>query len=349
MNLLRGLSKTFVRICIYLILFLCAYRIVFPSLYHGLAKMFDDEFESSGDSCKPRAMIIDGPSLLIVMADTALDGLRDLFLVFVQRCRAVVAWRVSPDQKRELVDLIKNGVPGVRTLAVGDAANDVAMIQAAHVGVGIRGEEGLQAVNAADYAIAQFRYLSPLMLKHGHLNYVRMCGLICFMFYKNILMSTAQFWFNFNCGFSGQKYYTEGSIQLFNLFYSSAPILMYAVYDMIVLPENCYRFPQLYISGINNNHFKSNVFWSWILAALFESVIFSVIPLYLLQGSREGVFATFWESGATCMTAIVITVNCKLLFLHTRWRLVHFYVLFAFWFCSVMDIIRICHQLHYFF
>jgi P-type E1-E2 ATPase len=77
-------------------------------------------------------------------------------------------------------------------------------------GVGIKGEEGLQAVNSADFAIAQFRYLSDLMLKHGRYNYIRMSSLVCYMFYKNILMSIAQFWFNFNCGFSGQKYYTEG-------------------------------------------------------------------------------------------------------------------------------------------
>ncbi len=41
------------------------------------------------------------------------------------------------------------------TLAIGDGANDVSMIQAADVGVGISGEEGLQAVNSSDYAIAQ--------------------------------------------------------------------------------------------------------------------------------------------------------------------------------------------------
>ena len=63
-------------------------------------------------------------------------------------------------------------------LVLGDGANDVAMIQEAHVGVGIRGEEGLQAVNSADYAIAQFRFLSQLTLKHGRYNYIRMSNLV---------------------------------------------------------------------------------------------------------------------------------------------------------------------------
>ena len=93
--------------------------------------------------------------------------MQDALLSFSNRCRAVVACRVSPDQKRSMVKLVKQGVPGVRTLSIGDGANDVAMIQEAHIGVGIRGEEGVQAVNASDFAIAQFRYLQILMLKVG--------------------------------------------------------------------------------------------------------------------------------------------------------------------------------------
>lgn len=46
---------------------------------------------------------------------------------------------------------------GEVTLAIGDGANDVAMIQKAHVGVGISGVEGLQAATASDYAIAQVK------------------------------------------------------------------------------------------------------------------------------------------------------------------------------------------------
>jgi P-type E1-E2 ATPase len=47
------------------------------------------------------------------------------------------------------------------------------MIQAADVGVGISGEEGLQAANSSDYAIAQFRFLKKLLLVHGHWSYAR--------------------------------------------------------------------------------------------------------------------------------------------------------------------------------
>lgn len=222
--------------------------------------------DEQATAMKPRALIIDGQSLLIAMADHAENGLRDLLLDLSQRCRAVVGCRVSPDQKREMVHLVKTGVPNVRTLSIGDGANDVAMIQEAHIGVGIKGEEGLQAVNSADYAIAQFRYLSGLTLKHGRYNYIRMSSLVCYMFYKNILMSVAQFWFNFSCAFSGQKYYTEGAIQLYNLAYTSIPILLMAIYDMDIAPKLIHQYPQLYQGGVNDEYFKVRLVLNSILA-----------------------------------------------------------------------------------
>lgn len=58
--------------------------------------------------------------------------------------------------------------------------NDVC--QAADVGVGISGEEGLQAVNSSDYAIAQFRFLKKLLLVHGHWSYARNSNMCVLMF-----------------------------------------------------------------------------------------------------------------------------------------------------------------------
>ena len=78
---------------------------------------------------------------------------------------------MSPLQKALVVKLVKEGI-GALTLAIGDGANDVSMIQAADVGVGISGEEGLQAVNSSDYAIAQVSLIYTLGRKgyevHDH-------------------------------------------------------------------------------------------------------------------------------------------------------------------------------------
>lgn len=101
--------------------------------------------------------------------------------------------RVSPLQKALVVKLVKKNLKAI-LLAIGDGANDVSMIQAAHVGVGISGVEGLQAARSADVAIGQFRYLRKLLLVHGAWSYQRISKVILFSFYKNITLYMTQFW-----------------------------------------------------------------------------------------------------------------------------------------------------------
>uniref|UniRef100_A0ACB8E5T2 ATPase class I type 8B member 4 n=1 Tax=Sphaerodactylus townsendi TaxID=933632 RepID=A0ACB8E5T2_9SAUR len=111
--------------------------------------------------------------------------------------------RVTPLQKAQVVDLVKKCRKAI-TLAVGDGSNDIGMIKNAHIGVGISGQEGRQAVLNSDYSIAQFRYLQRLLLVHGRWSYFRMCKFLCYFFYKNIAFTLVHFWFGFFCGFSAQ-------------------------------------------------------------------------------------------------------------------------------------------------
>lgn len=114
-------------------------------------------------------LVIDGAALSQGLAD---DRHKHLLLLLATQCEGVICCRVSPMQKALVTRMVREGL-GVMTLAIGDGANDVSMIQAADVGVGISGEEGLQAVNSSDYAIAQFRFLKRLLLVHGHWSYAR--------------------------------------------------------------------------------------------------------------------------------------------------------------------------------
>ena len=111
-------------------------------------------------------------------------------------CHSVVACRARKDQKAELLTLIRAHFPSAVTLAVGDGANDVAMIKAGHVGVGIIGKEGMQAVNSSDFAVGQFRFLRGLLLVHGRFINRRLSTLCFYMFYKNIVQTLVQFWFS---------------------------------------------------------------------------------------------------------------------------------------------------------
>lgn len=111
----------------------------------------------------------------------------------------VLACRVSPKQKAEIVMLVRNDPDdkNIISLAIGDGANDVNMINAAHVGVGISGLEGQQAARAADYSIGQFRYLKNLMFVHGREAYRRNSYLVLYMFYKNVLVVLPLFFYGF--------------------------------------------------------------------------------------------------------------------------------------------------------
>ena len=125
------------------------------------------------------AIIIDGDTLKLALD----DSIKRKFLLLCRRCRSVLCCRVSPSQKAAVVNMVKTGLDCL-TLAIGDGANDVAMIQEAHVGVGIAGVEGRAAVMSSDYAIGQFRFLTRLVLVHGRWSYRRLAETIANFFYK---------------------------------------------------------------------------------------------------------------------------------------------------------------------
>ena len=69
--------------------------------------------------------------------------MKQSFLTLTDQMDVVIACRVSPKQKGDIVQMIRERFPDKMTLAVGDGANDVAMINKAHVGIGIAGREGM--------------------------------------------------------------------------------------------------------------------------------------------------------------------------------------------------------------
>eukprot|EP00605_Chrysophyceae_sp_TOSAG23-4_P001892 GSChrysophyteH1.ASY1.ANO1.2089.1 assembled CDS len=269
---------------------------------------FDFALEEDGlATMRPWFLIIDGATLSIALDDKTVDGMRYLLSELSMRCRSVIGCRVSPAQKRELTVFLAEQEDST-VLSIGDGANDMPMIRAANIGIGLLGQEGNQAASVADYGISQFRYLSPLIIKHGQSNYMRLSNLICFVFYKNFLLSLCMYWFNFNCGFTGQNFITEGAIQMYNLFYTSMPILYYASYDMHVSKNTFYRFPQTYRACINSD------------------CVSSIMPVFLLQGLNvaDGTLSSMWEAGTLTMTTIVIVVNLKLIFVQNKFHWSHY-------------------------
>jgi len=145
------------------------------------------------------SLVIDGKTLSFVLSDLASQ---ENFFRLGCRASTVICCRVSPKQKSQVVGLAKRFTTKV-TLSIGDGANDVPMIMESHIGVGIRGKEGSQAVRSADYAIGQFKFLRVLLMAHGRWGYRRVSLFVCYYFYKNVILVFCELWFAFYNGYSG--------------------------------------------------------------------------------------------------------------------------------------------------
>ncbi|GLE01036.1 hypothetical protein PINS_up009849 [Pythium insidiosum] len=261
------------------------------------------------------ALVIDGETLEVALAECPL-----LLLSVAQQCNAVIACRVSPAQKAELVRLVRENNPEVRTLAIGDGANDVSMIQCAHVGVGISGQEGMQAANSSDYAIAQFRFLARLLLVHGRWNYIRMGKLILYIFYKNVMMNLTQFWYMIFTGFSGQKFFLEWGLQGYNLLFTALPIVLVSTFEQDVPAKYAQNYPVLYRVGQENSHFNTKIVWGWISSCVWESIVISLGTIYGMKYLLDsGETPTMWVYGCVAFTIVVLVVTLKLCLHQQMW------------------------------
>lgn len=291
----------------------------------------------SGREHRPYGLVIDGPSLVFPLppearekrtaTETGPDGvvrkkwtaerlaqqeeLESIFVEVATQCAAVVCCRVSPLQKAQVVRLIKRRKKAV-TLAIGDGANDVSMIKAAHVGVGISGLEGRQAVLASDYSIAQFRFLERLLLVHGHWSYVRMCSFLRYFFYKNFAFTLLHFWFAFFCAYSAQAVLDQIFIALYNVVFTSLPILIMGIFEQDVSAENAIKYPYLYEAGPKNALFSYTRFVISLVRGAFHSLIifFTTYLAYRNGGLFEAGFHTQSDlySFGTVLSVILIFV-----------------------------------------
>ncbi|XP_035272961.1 probable phospholipid-transporting ATPase VD isoform X2 [Anguilla anguilla] len=251
------------------------------------------EIEAGGAGTEPGqgedagfTLVMDGRTL-----DWALqDELQDPFLELTRQCRAVICCRSTPLQKSQVVRLVRDRL-GVTTLAIGDGANDVSMIQVADVGVGISGQEGMQAVMSSDFAVSRFKHLRKLLLVHGHWCYTRLANMVLYFFYKNVTYVNLLFWYQFYCGFSGATMTNYWVLIFFNLLFTSAPPLVYGVLDKDVSADTLLQLPELYRAGQNSQAYLPSTFWLTMLDAFYQSLICFFIPYLAYADSDIGVFS----------------------------------------------------------
>uniref|UniRef100_A0A4W5QR37 Phospholipid-transporting ATPase n=1 Tax=Hucho hucho TaxID=62062 RepID=A0A4W5QR37_9TELE len=268
-------------------------------------------------------LVVDGASLSL-----ALRGHEKLFMEVCKNCSAVLCCRMAPLQKAKVVRLLKTSLEKPITLAIGDGANDVSMIQEAHVGIGIMGKEGRQAVQNSDYAIARFKFLSKLLLVHGHFYYIRIATLVQYFFYKNVCFITPQFLYQFFCLFSQQTLYDSVYLTLYNICFTSLPILVYSLFEQLVHPHVLQSKPVLYRDISKNSLLSFKTFLYWTLLGFCHAFVF-FFGSYILMGEdtslmgngqvrvawsgwgREGQRSTWLGLTGNLTLNLIVSVLCR--------------------------------------
>ncbi|XP_024026238.1 phospholipid-transporting ATPase 1-like isoform X2 [Morus notabilis] len=296
------------------------------------ASGFTDNAEgTSGAAPTPVALIIDGTSLVYILDSELEEQLFEL----ASKCSVVLCCRVAPLQKAGIVALVKSRTSDM-TLAIGDGANDVSMIQMADVGVGISGQEGRQAVMASDFAMGQFRFLVPLLFVHGHWNYQRMGYMIIYNFYRNAVFVLVLFWYVLFTCFTLTTAINEWSSVLYSIIYSALPTIVVGILDKDLSRRTLLKDPQLYGAGQRQECYNSKLFWLTMMDTLWQSIVIFFVPLF-----------AYWEStidassiGDLWTIAVVILVNLHLAMDVIDWTwITHSAIwgsIFATWICVIV-------------
>ena len=183
---------------------------------------------------EPYSVIIEAP-ILIALFDDELQT--EKFLSICYNSNSVLCCRVSPFQKSQIVQKMKQFAPDSVTLAIGDGSNDVSMIIEANVGVGIVGEEGMNAAKASDFSIGEFKLLKRLLFFHGRNNLNRISKMILYFFYKNIIFTVAQLYFGPFSLLSGQTIMDDWYITCYNLIFTAIPLSIAALTDVDIVED----------------------------------------------------------------------------------------------------------------
>ncbi|VEN49621.1 unnamed protein product [Callosobruchus maculatus] len=256
------------------------------------------------------ALVIDGKTLSLVLS----PRLKDMFIKLCLYCKVVICCRVSPIQKSEVVENVRKHTKAV-TLAIGDGANDVAMIRKAHVGIGISGSEGNHATAASDYTIAQFKYLERLLFIHGAWSYLRISKVILFFFYKNLTFNLIQLWFTLEHEHSGINMFERWSIGLYNVIFTALQPIVLGIFDRPITAKQTLKNPIAYTYSQRGGLLNVPSFMYWLFVSFTQSLLLYHLTVEMSKHNAlwsEPTYSTYHIiPGCFIYTYLVIVVNLE--------------------------------------
>nr|XP_061790612.1 phospholipid-transporting ATPase IC-like [Nerophis lumbriciformis] len=235
------------------------------------------------------------------------------FMGIAQQCQTVLCCRVTPGQKADIVTLVRKHTSSI-TLSIGDGANDVNMIKTAHVGVGLAGVEGGQAVQNADFSLSRFRFLQRLLLVHGRWSYRRISLFLCYFLFKTCSFTLVHLWFGIFNGCSAQSLYETWFIAFYTAFYTSFQIMFVAFFEKDVSAENSLRWPELYQCGQRQELSNPLMLFASLVYALYASLVLFFIPC----GVYYNTAIDYQTMAVTVSMAAVFTANIEVRVAHVE-------------------------------
>ena len=240
------------------------------------AKEALDVLRNRTESC----LLIDGDSLSLMLSQFRIE-----FITIAVQLPAVIACRCSPTQKADVAFLIRQHTKK-RVCCIGDGGNDVSMIQAADVGVGIVGKEGRQASLAADFSIEQFCYITKLLVWHGRNSYKRSAKLAQFIIHRGLIISVCQTMYNIAGHFDPKGLFKDWLMVGYATVYTMLPVFS-LVLDMDVDEHLANLYPELYKELKRGKSLSYKTFFTWVLVSVYQGIIIQGLS-QLLVGEIDG-------------------------------------------------------------
>ncbi|KAF8565446.1 hypothetical protein P879_02250 [Paragonimus westermani] len=249
------------------------------------------------------ALLITGSAM-----ETCLRYYEHEFIELARQSPAVVVCRCSPTQKTQIVRFVRYHTKA-RVAAIGDGGNDVGMIQAADLGLGLEGKEGRQASLASDFSLTQFRHAARLLLVHGRNFYKNTAALALFVIHRGCIISVMQ------AVFSAVFYFVSvplfpgfllvGYATIFTMFPVFSLVLDKDVPDRIAL-----TYPELYKTLQKGREITFKAFFIWLLISIYQGGVIMYGALLLFEDEFIHVVAiTFTALLLTELLMVAITIR----------------------------------------
>ena len=222
------------------------------------------------------ALLIDGDSISHFLTYHRHD-----FVSVAVLLPAVIACRCSPTQKADIANLIRRFTKK-RVLCIGDGGNDVSMIQAADVGVGIVGKEGRQASLAADFSITTFHHLTKLLVWHGRNSYKRSAKLAQFVIHRGLIISVCQTFYSIATQLQPHALYRDWLLVGYATVYTMAPVFS-LVLDKDVDEGLANLYPELYKELTTGKSLSYRTFFVWVAVSIYQGGIIQGLSQILVD------------------------------------------------------------------